>query len=416
MNAVWSSPVPDRSRLLAAADAAAVLLAISLPWSTSATGILAVAYVIVSLPLLRADGIAALRTTPAAWLPIALVACAVVGLLWGDVAQHERLAGLSAFAKLLVIPLLLLHFRCSERTVWVLAAYIGSCTLLLAASLIPLAVPPLRWLWHNDYGVPVKDYISQSGQFLICIFAALYLALDLFKADRRPAALAALLLALLFAADIIYVRSSRTAFVTLPVLLMLFGMRLFGWRGLAGTLAIGLVGAAIAFASSPYLRARTVSVFTEIRQYRADNAMTSSGERLEFWKKSLRFIAAAPIIGHGTGSIPGMFRSAVVGGGGASAEATANPHNQTFAVGIQLGILGMALLWAMWAAHVLLFTDDGFVAWFGLVVVVNSMVGSLFNSHLSDFTQGWVYVVLVGAAGGAVLRGRQRPVAGHDVS
>jgi O-antigen ligase len=238
----------------------------------------------------------------------------------------------------------------------------------------------------------------------------------LFKTDRRPAALAALLLALLFAADIIYVRSSRTAFVTLPVLLMAFGMRLFGWRGLAGTLAIGLVGAAIAFASSPYLRARTTSVFTEIRQYRTDNAMTSSGERLEFWKKSLRFIAEAPIIGHGTGSIPGMFRSAVVGGSGASSEATANPHNQTFAVGIQLGILGMALLWAMWAAHVLLFTDDGFVAWFGLVVVVNSIVGSLFNSHLSDFTQGWVYVVLVGAAGGAVLRGRQRPVAGHDVS
>jgi O-antigen ligase len=40
----------------------------------------------------------------------------------------------------------------------------------------------------------------------------------------------------------------------------------------------------------------------------------------------------------------------------------------------------------------------------GLVVVIQNIVGSLFNSHLFDFTHGWVYVVGVGIAGGVVLK------------
>jgi hypothetical protein len=39
-----------------------------------------------------------------------------------------------------------------------------------------------------------------------------------------------------------------------------------------------------------------------------------------------------------------------------------------------------------------------------LVAVVQNMVGSLFNSHLSDFTQGWLYVFAVGVLGGTALR------------
>ncbi len=41
------------------------------------------------------------------------------------------------------------------------------------------------------------------------------------------------------------------------------------------------------------------------------------------------------------------------------------------------------------------------------------MIGSLFNSHLFDFTHGWTYVLGVGIAGGTVLKdlsSRQIPV------
>jgi O-antigen ligase len=86
---------------------------------------------------------------------------------------------------------------------------------------------------------------------------------------------------------------------------------------------------------------------------------------------------------------------------------TANPHNQILAVAIQLGMVGALALIAMWVAHLALFRDASAMAWFGFVVVASNIVSSLFNSHLFDFTQGWLYVLGVGVIGGA-LRHAQR--------
>ena len=69
-----------------------------------------------------------------------------------------------------------------------------------------------------------------------------------------------------------------------------------------------------------------------------------------------------------------------------------------------LGVPGVVLLLAMWAAQFRMFLQPGFTAWIGLSVVAQNVIGSLFNSHLFDFSQGWLYVFGVGIAGGAMLR------------
>jgi len=73
-------------------------------------------------------------------------------------------------------------------------------------------------------------------------------------------------------------------------------------------------------------------------------------------------------------------------------------------VAIELGVVGAALLLAMWAAHVLLFRGAGLMAWLGIIVVAQNFLSSLVNSHLFDFGQGWLYVFGVGVVGGTVLR------------
>ena len=60
----------------------------------------------------------------------------------------------------------------------------------------------------------------------------------------------------------------------------------------------------------------------------------------------------------------------------------------------------------MWVAHLLLFRGGGVAAWIGMLVVVQNIVGSLFNSHLFDFTEGWLYVIGFGVAAGMVLKTR----------
>lgn len=55
----------------------------------------------------------------------------------------------------------------------------------------------------------------------------------------------------------------------------------------------------------------------------------------------------------------------------------------------------------------MLFRGEGFARWIGLLVVAQNVFTSLFNSHLSDFHEGWMYVIGVGVAGGMVV-GAQR--------
>jgi O-antigen ligase len=79
---------------------------------------------------------------------------------------------------------------------------------------------------------------------------------------------------------------------------------------------------------------------------------------------------------------------------------------------VQWGSVGIILLYAMWLVHLLLFRGEGFANWIGLLVVVQNICTSLFNSHLFDFLEGWMYVLGVGVAGGMALAQRvnlQRP-------
>jgi hypothetical protein len=94
-------------------------------------------------------------------------------------------------------------------------------------------------------------------------------------------------------------------------------------------------------------------------------------------------------------------------GEGVSAMAATHPHNQIFAVAIQLGFLGAAILMAMWVAHLALFRGGGLVAWIGIVLVVQNLASAPFNSHLFDSLHGWLYVFGVGTVGGIVLRARR---------
>jgi O-antigen ligase len=81
-----------------------------------------------------------------------------------------------------------------------------------------------------------------------------------------------------------------------------------------------------------------------------------------------------------------------------------NPHNQTLNIAIQWGAVGIVVLYAMWWFHLLLFRGDGLATWIGLLVVVQNVFTSLFNSHLFDFHEGWMYVLGVGIAGGMMLK------------
>ena len=392
----------DQATRVRVVDWLTVLLAVSLPWSTSATGILSVLWLAaVVFALTREDR--GVLLTPAGGLPVLLVVFGVAGMLWADVSLFERWGGVESFLKLLFIPLLLVHFRRSGRGMHVFAAYALSCIALLLAS---YAITLIGLQITQDPGVPVKNAATQSGEFATCIAGFAYFARESASQQRWAWAAGAVVLMLAMFANMTFIATGRTALTVLVLLLVFFAFLHLSWRGIALASAAAVVLLVTAWVSSPYLRMRTETIWTDLQATEATGERTSSGERMEFAKRSLEFIREAPVVGHGTGTIHALFERAAAGKKGVAGVAAANPHNQTFAVGIQLGLIGIVVLWATWIAHLLLFRGGGLVAWIGLVVVVQNIVGSLFNSHLFDFLQGWTYVVGVGVAGGMMLRAR----------
>ncbi len=410
--------VRDPAAWVTTVDVFAILTAASLPWSTSLAGIFNAALLACMVPFLDLKSFIEFAKRPICAVPVAMFTLALIGTLWSDAAWSARLYAVSPTVKLLVLPVLLYHFQRSSRGHWVFAAFLVSCTLLTMMSWLVVLDPSLSLKKVDpERGIFVKNYINQSQEFALCAVALGYPIIMLLRARRFW--LAGLLgaIALSFFVNMAFAIVSRTALVTMPVMLAVFALLHLKWRSIVIILCALSAFALLAWETSPQLR-RTADTFSrDYRLYKEQNIPTSIGLRLEFWRKSLGFFAEAPIIGHGTGSTRGLFERAATGSGyQATAEVIGNPHNQTLNVAVQWGIIGVAVLYAMWLLHLLLFRGDGLANWIGLLVVVQNIFTSLFNSHLFDFHEGWMYVLGVGVAGGMVLKALQGDTQANAVS
>jgi O-antigen ligase len=401
--AAWSETV----------DLFAILTVASLPWSTSLVAIFNAAFLLCMVPFLDVKAFLQSLKRPICAAPIALFLLALLGTLWSDAAWGARLYAVGPTVKLLVLPALLYHFERSPRGNWMFIAFLVSCALLSVMSWLVAFYPGLSLRPYDplERGVFVKNYIDQSQEFTLCAVALAYPVLMLLREKRYWLAGLLTALALSFLVNMAFVVVSRTALVTVPIMLAVFALLHLRWRSIAIIFAVLIAGAAIAWQASPQLRKTADTFSRDYRLYMQEGVPTSMGERLEYWRHSIQFFVAAPLAGHGTGSSQGLFeRAAKEPSWVQGVRVFPNPHNQTLNVAVQWGVIGIVVLYAIWICHLLLFRGDGFARWIGLLVVVQNAFTSLFNSHLFDFHEGWMYVIGVGVAGGMVLRTQKAPM------
>lgn len=399
--AAWSETV----------DLFAILTAASLPWSTSLAAIFNVAMLLCMVPFLDVRDFLRSLKRPICALPIALFLLALVGTLWSEASWGARFYAVNPTTKLLVLPVLIYHFQRSSRGHLVFISFLVSCALLSVMSWLVFLHPTLSLKppdEPNSRGIFVKNYIDQSQEFTLCAVALAFPIVKLLQQKRVWLAALLAAVALSFFVNMAFVVISRTALVTIPIMLAVFGLLHLKWRSVLIIFAALAALAALTWKTSSTLH-NTIETFSvQYELYKDKGIPTSIGLRLEFWRKSLAFFAEAPLVGHGTGSTRGLFEQAATGGPNqASNEVIGNPHNQTLNVAVQWGVVGIVILYAMWAVHLLLFRGDALASWIGLLVVVQNVFTSLFNSHLFDFHEGWMYVIGVGVAGGMVLNSHQ---------
>jgi O-antigen ligase len=391
---------------MAAADIFAVITALVLPWSTTLVSVFALLWLGSAAFMVDYPAWARSLKQPICALPLALFGLAVLGMLWSGAPWAERLHSVGPYAKFLLLPGLFQHFARSSRGMWVFVAFLISNVVMMGVSWIAGIDPTFTLKAWDDYpcGVFVKNWIDQGQEFSLCAVAIAYPVMTLLKEGKRWQAGVLIAIALGFVLNMMFVVVSRTALVTMPLMLALFALRYLNWRQSAVLAVVALIAAA-AWAVTPPMCRLHQTISNEVQQFEQRDAPTSSGLRMTYWKKAIGFIQDAPLVGHGTGTIRGLYEKVATGQPGtASASVVANPHNQTLHSAIQWGIPGVVLIYAMWLAHLSIFRGAGFVAWIGSLVVVQNVLSSLFNSHLVDFHEGWMYVLGVGIAGGMVLK------------
>ena len=333
-----------------------------------------------------------IRRNRVALLAIALFGTYAVGLTYTTAPLSEAAGALLKYRRLLCIPVLVTIYTHSRARDYTIRAF-------ELAMLITLVASFLMWwgLLESGRGTPYdcavfKNHITQN------ILMAFFVAVLANRAcqDRRYRWIYVGII-LLAVYNILFMVGGRTGYVVLSALVGLFMFQRRGLRGLAlaATLVIG-VGAA-AFVCSGVFRERVTLVAREVADYynyRRDSPDSSVGERLAFYRSSVRIASQSPLIGTGTGSFRHEFAKQSESKG---RRTVLQPHNEYLNVLVQTGVLGLSLflywLYTQWAQSKRLPRDMALLA---QAVLVTFVVGSLFNSLMSDTTESHVYCHFIG--------------------
>ena len=123
----------------------------------------------------------------------------------------------------------------------------------------------------------MKNYIAQSQEFALCAVALAYPVITLLRAGRKWPAIILVAIALLFVINMVFVTVSRTAMVTIPIMLAVFALLHLKWRTNLAIFLAAIVLAGLAWASSPRLQATTETFYRDYHLYKVQDEPTSIG-------------------------------------------------------------------------------------------------------------------------------------------
>lgn len=358
-----------------------------------------------------------LRTSPTCIAALILFIALALSMTYTAASNDEAVNFLLKYRKLLLLPLLFLVFHRSDQSKWGCAAIWALFSTLTLTMLLTYtnflgwtAVGPLH---GND---PItkpwvfKDHISAG---LMMAFLA-YLSMALAKASCKGAGRWALyVVALLALINVLFVLQGRTgqvvaiaymaAYVVVQLAKFKHQDKRTRWFAIVASVAVCVC---LVIFSLTAKDSRLADTGRQVKQFEIYNKNTSMGVRLEFYQRSFELILHRPISGYGVGSVQTEFELLAKNSTGGQAAMANNPHNEFLLMGVQLGLVGIALfvLFLVVIARECLRLDRlartivyGYLCAF--------VLGCFANSLLLNFTEGNLFIFLTGIL---LFSGRRR--------
>lgn len=331
---------------------------------------------------------------------LAILASFALSLFWTVAPQADALGSLAKYGKLMVIVLLLALIRDRREARYALAAFVLAQCFLLASSWMLFAHLPVPWATSNmaltQYAV-FSSYLDQG------IIGAVFAAICWHLRDLAPGKFgrhAAVFLALMALLNVLFVLIGRSGHVVAIALLSLAIMWELPRRYRAVVVLLPFLLALGLFFSSSKVRERLTQVETEVQSYSHQAAsVTSSGLRLVFWSSAAQMIAQRPLQGFGVGSWSTEYNhlSREKNPSHVDIDGNGNPHQEYLLWGVQLGVPGILLLFALMAAvlrdSLRMEKNCARATQSALVALA---VACLFNASLYDAQIGDFFCVLLG--------------------
>lgn len=335
-----------------------------------------------------------------------------LSLLWTEVSMDFALSMFVKHAKLLSILLLIFLIR-TEREARLAIGFLaaGQLFVLIASWALTSGILPFL---HSDSTtnpanrsvVFAESYLDQSIMFATMAAIFWHLAPERFW----PRWLAGLV-ALAALSNVLLLLPGRTGYLVALAMLSLAAMWAMNKRlRLIALIATPLVVVMGLYLSSGQVRGRISQVIIESQSYTKQvETASSSGWRLNAWRRSVQAIYEKPWNGYGVGS----WTPAVKRMEGDTATQTfgvsnsSNPHQEYLLWGVELGVGGPLLLITLLVAVI---RDTRFfpaaVARATLSILAGIGIACLFNSALFDDLMGDYLCISLGLMMALGLRSR----------
>lgn len=337
-------------------------------------------------------------STPIAVL-IAFFAFAL-SLFWTVAPQPEALGSLAKYGKLILIALIVFLIRDRREASYALGAFVAAQVFLLGSSWMLFAHFPVPWATSymalTEYAV-FSSYLDQG--IMSAVFAAICWHLREYGPGRFGRQLA-IFLAFAALANVFFVLSGRSGHVVAIALLSMAVMWELPKKYRAVVVLLPFLLAFGLFFSSSKVRDRLTEVETDVQSYSTQaEPATSSGIRLNLWRRAIQTIGQHPLAGSGVGSWSTEFNRLQRNQNPAhiDVDSNGNPHQEYLLWGVQLGIPGVLLLFGLMFSVLRdttrMDTPHARAAQSTLLALA---IACLFNSSIYDAQIGDFFCVLIG--------------------
>lgn len=323
--------------------------------ATTSISIVSIGYVLLLLGFLincrYLEKIKAFISSPLALPLLGLIIWAFVGALYSEAPENTLHRQLGIFARLGLVFLIFAAVRHRQDIVraWHALLAGGAFTVLSTYLNIYFFLPysiTQSLGWGGDHTV-FYNYISQSLVMAFVACVSLSKALD--QTDlSRWSRLAWFVLAVLCAGSNFFLSTGRTGLIALLIGLLYVLWRRFGMRGAPWLVFFAVAGLSWMWVETSVGQRLAQGVNDLMHFQGIQDSKTSWGARLSMYLLSIKFIAEAPLFGHGLGDYQTLamayYQSDVM-----RAVSGYHPHNQYLYLWVELGLVGLGLyLWLHW--------------------------------------------------------------------